>query len=156
MIHYFWKNNKIYIFVTEDFHILKVNLGTRLILGSHTGERINEVVDDLLGDFPNLKEKNLHVTSDGGKNVQRAIKLHNWKSLVCCAHQGHLMVLVYGIKKTPLAWKIVTKVRSVTVALKYRAPRLEEKQLAENQKQLLARLLAQFDTVLEFLNENVS
>lgn len=125
-------------FWDEDFNDVNLTLTTRYFSKKHKGKNILTELEKVLEEFK-LQDKNVYMVTDAGrayfktfifhsaklnefsaKNVRKACRLGNYKNPLCMGHGMHNSVYTDGIKKTEDVKNIVTKVRNIVKALRYK------------------------------------
>lgn len=138
------------LFILEDFRLVKVALATKLIKGKHTAENIKDDLLKILVEF-GLDSKEIFITADGGRNVQKAIRLLDYEGVICLGHGFHNLVTADGLKRTPSARKVVKKTRCGCVKLRYKSPEIREEAETEMQLEKFLQAMATSDSIEEIL-----
>ncbi|XP_063547165.1 uncharacterized protein LOC134754754 [Cydia strobilella] len=120
-------------YLTADFELKSFTLNTKLAQGKKTGEMILEMLNKTVAEF-GLCDKTLHVVTDAGSNVKRAIALGNLDGHLCLGHGLHNLVIVDGIKRVPEVDVVVTKCKKIVKSIRYRLPDLEIEVETEQRK----------------------
>ncbi|XP_063538116.1 uncharacterized protein LOC134747422 [Cydia strobilella] len=120
-------------YLTADFELKSFTLNTKLAQGKKTGEMILEMLNKTVAEF-GLCDKTLHVVTDAGSNVKRAIALGNLDGHLCLGHGLHNLVIVDGIKRVPEVDAVVTKCKKIVKSIRYRLPDLEIEVETEQRK----------------------
>lgn len=79
-------------FISNSYKLISIALATRRFRHPHTGERINEILNAILGEFQLAKDLWHYSVIDGGSNFQLGVRLGKSTSIHCAAHRLQLLI----------------------------------------------------------------
>ncbi|KAJ6643535.1 hypothetical protein Bhyg_08497, partial [Pseudolycoriella hygida] len=91
------------------------------------------------------------MVTDAGSNCRLACKLGNFENLLCVGHGLHNLITKDGFKKTPTIFNLVTKVKNIVKALRYRTSLFEK--LSKDQEALAKEMTRLSEELLVFVEE---
>lgn len=134
-------------FIDSRFRMINLTLATIHFPERHTGINIHAEIEKILFEF-GLDEKKLYMVTDAGKYISFALKsfnasvtnyifnsgsncrlaceLGNFENLLCVGHGLHNLITKDGFKKTSTIFNLVTKVKNIVKALRYRTSLFEK------------------------------
>ena len=126
--------------ISDDLkEVRSYTLGVRLMEGKKTGSKINDQISSILEKF-GLSDKKINAVTDAGGNVQLAAELAEMEQHLCLGHGLHNLIVVDGLQKSLLIRTLLTKVKSIVRAVRYRAADLEIEAKGEQRKKILAMI----------------
>ncbi|KAJ6647691.1 putative AC transposase, partial [Pseudolycoriella hygida] len=159
-------------FIDNRFRMINLTLATIHFPERHTGINIHAEIEKILFEF-GLDKKKLYMVTDAGKyvsfaskpfnssvtnytfnsgsNCRLACKLGNFKNLLCVGHGLHNLITKDGFKKTPTIFNLVTKVKNIVKALRYRTSLFEK--LSKDQEALAKEMTRLSEELLVFVEE---
>ncbi|KAJ6639493.1 putative AC transposase, partial [Pseudolycoriella hygida] len=137
-------------FIDNRFRMINLTLATIHFPERHTGINIHAEIEKILFEF-GLDKKKLYMVTDAGSNCRLACKLGNFENLLCVGHGLHNLITKDGFKKTPTIFNLVTKVKNIVKALRYRTSLFEK--LSKDQEALAKEMTRLSEELLVFVEE---
>ncbi|KAJ6639646.1 putative AC transposase [Pseudolycoriella hygida] len=131
--------------------MINLTLATIHFPERHTGINIHAEIEKILFEF-GLDKKKLYMVTDAGSNCRLACKLGNFENLLeFVGHGLHNLITKDGFKKTPTIFNLVTKVKNIVKALRYRTSLFEK--LSKDQEALAKEMTRLSEELLVFVEE---